>query len=184
MPSPELQNFLAVLRAGDPEAVGRLLDEVEPFLRRVIHLRLVGGRLGHITDTTDVLQSLLKDFLFQAVRDPAGPGAGGLHTYLAAAVRYKILRRLREEARHAGVPPGECKPVSPGPPPDRLAESRDLFEAVRARLPERSRRLLDLRARDHTWAEIAELESDRHDVLRIRLNRDLAGALARLNHQG
>src|SRR5437660_8508293 len=37
MPTAELQDFFAVLHSGDPETVQRLLDEVEPFLRRIIH---------------------------------------------------------------------------------------------------------------------------------------------------
>jgi DNA-directed RNA polymerase specialized sigma24 family protein len=182
MASAELQDFFAVLRGGDQESVGRLLDEVEPFLRRVIHLRLLDGRLGHITDTTDVLQSLLRDFLVQAVCDHEEvPAGGGLRAYLAAAVRYKILRRLRDESRHTGGLPEGCRPVSPEPSPDRLAEFRDLLDVIRARLPERSQRLLGLRAQGRTWAEIADHEGGEHNVLRIRLARDMAGVLDRLD---
>ena len=40
-----------------------MLREMDPFLRRVIRLRLLDGRLRRAVDTTDILQSLLKDFL-------------------------------------------------------------------------------------------------------------------------
>ena len=63
MPTPELQEFFAKIQGDDEEAVEALLQALDPFLRRVIHLRLHDGRLRRAVDTTDILQSLLKDFL-------------------------------------------------------------------------------------------------------------------------
>jgi hypothetical protein len=63
MPTPELQEFFAAIQGGDAGAVEAMLQHIDPFLRRVIHLRLLDGRLRRAVDTTDILQSLLKDFL-------------------------------------------------------------------------------------------------------------------------
>src|SRR5262249_7044817 len=41
MPSPELSEFLSVLRSGDQQAIQNLLRQLDPFLRSVIHLRLI-----------------------------------------------------------------------------------------------------------------------------------------------
>src|SRR5271166_4516977 len=83
MDSSELQKFLAVLQSGDPEAVEELLRQLDPFLRQVIRMQLLDGRLQHITDTTDVLQSLLKDFLARIPADqPSGNRPGSLQAYL------------------------------------------------------------------------------------------------------
>ncbi len=72
MPTPELQEFLARIQGGDEGAVEAMLRELDPFLRRVIRMRLLDGRLRRAVDTTDILQSLLKDFLRQpAAGEPA-----------------------------------------------------------------------------------------------------------------
>ena len=40
MPTPELQEFFAKIQGGDEGAVEAMLQEMDPFLRRVIHMRL------------------------------------------------------------------------------------------------------------------------------------------------
>src|SRR5271165_3230552 len=90
MPTPELQDFFAKIQGGDDGAVEAMLRDMDPFLRRVIHLRLLDGRLRRAVDTTDILQSLLKDFLRQhAAGEPAEASSAQLCAYLAAAVRHK-----------------------------------------------------------------------------------------------
>ena len=116
MPTPELQEFLAKIQGGDERAVEALLEEMDPFLRRVIRLRLLDGRLRRAVDTTDILQSLLKDFLRQpAAGEPAETSSAELCAYLAAAVRHKVQTRLRKERRHAGSLPEEWEPAGPEP---------------------------------------------------------------------
>lgn len=60
--SPEFAEFVQILRGGDPGAVDRLLSWLEPWLRTVIRVRLVGKRLRTVIGVSDVLQSLPKDF--------------------------------------------------------------------------------------------------------------------------
>ena len=127
MPTPELQEFFARIQGGDEAAVEAMLQELDSFLRRVIRLRLLDGRLRQTVDTTDILQSLLKDFLRQpAAGEPAETSSDKLCAYLAAAVRHKVQTRLRKERRHAGSLPEEWEPASPEPDVEWKADSRYL----------------------------------------------------------
>src|SRR5260370_17420448 len=108
MATPELDRFLAVLRKGDREEVDKLLGDLDPFLRRIIHLRLIDGRLRRIADTADIFQSLLKDFMSQ--EHPPVETSAGLSAYLAAAVHHKIQTRMRTERRPAGRLPQNRAP--------------------------------------------------------------------------
>jgi DNA-directed RNA polymerase specialized sigma24 family protein len=184
MPTPELQEFLALIQRGDERAVEALLQEMDPFLRRVIHLRLLDGRLRHAVDTTDILQSLIKDFLRQpSVGEPAETSSAELCAYLAAAVRYKVQTRLRKERRHAGSLPEEWEPASPEPDVGQRVEDHDFAAAIRGRLGESVRLLFDLKAQGLTWHEVAAQLGGRADALRMRLNRAVAAVLTELGDE-
>jgi RNA polymerase sigma factor (sigma-70 family) len=181
MATPELADFFAVLRSGDGQAVEELLRQLDPILRRIIRLRLTDGRLRRLMDTTDIVQSLLKNFLGQSATDhPAATGPDRLCAYLAAAVHHKIYTKMRKERRHAGSLPDGWEPLSPEPPLGQQVESQDLRQAVRARLAEQARRLFDLKVQGLTWAEIAEQTGGHPDALRMRLRRAVATALGEL----
>jgi DNA-directed RNA polymerase specialized sigma24 family protein len=179
MAIPEFSEFFAVLRSRDAAAIEKMLNELEPFLRRVIHLRLMSGRPLPIVDTTDVLQSLLKDFL-QKTAEGTGPAerSGQLAAYLKAAVHRKVSGKARKESRNVGGLPDGWD--VPGPDADvaRRIENDDLFEALRARLGDSERQVLELRARGLTWDEIGVRLGAKPDTLRIGLQRSVAGALA------
>jgi DNA-directed RNA polymerase specialized sigma24 family protein len=178
MPSAELQQFLATLRGGDSQAVDEMMRQLDPFLRRIIHLRLIDGRLRHITDTADIFQSLLKDFLSQD--HPSVETSAGLRAYLATAVHYKIQTRKRKERRHGGHLPDGWETVSSESPAGGHADDQDLCRVIRSRLPEVARRLFDLKAQGLTWAEIAAQVGGQSDALRMQLTRALAPILSEL----
>jgi DNA-directed RNA polymerase specialized sigma24 family protein len=183
MVTAELSDFFAVLRSGDQQAVEQLLCQLDPILRSIIRLRLIDGRLRRLVDTTDIVQSLLKNFLHQGEKDGPPEGAGGLCAYMAAAVHHKIRTKARKEVRNAGSLPVDWEPVSPEPPPGRRVEDRDFSQAVRARLSEPARRVFDLKAQGLTWAEVAGQVGGSPDALRMRLRRAVAAALAGLGHE-
>jgi DNA-directed RNA polymerase specialized sigma24 family protein len=185
MPTPELQEFFAKIQGSDEAAVQAMLQEMDPFLRRVIRMRLLDGRLRRTVDTTDILQSLLKDFLRQpAAGDPAETSSAKLCAYLAAAVRHKVQTKWRKERRHAGSLPEECEPASPEPDVGKHVDDQDFAAAIRSRLDESARLLFDLRAHGLTWQEVAAKVSGRADALRMRLNRSVAVALTELEDKG
>jgi DNA-directed RNA polymerase specialized sigma24 family protein len=184
MASRELQEFFAALRSGDPETVERLLNQLDPSLRRIIRSRLKDVRLRSVADTSDIFQSLLKDFLFQkeSPRSPAESSAG-IYAYLAAAACHKIQAKLRKERRHAGSLADNFAPVSLEPPPTQPLDDRDFVEAVRDRLGEDRRRLFDLAVQGLAWTEISAIVGGNPDALRMRLRRGIAGVLSELGEE-
>jgi RNA polymerase sigma factor (sigma-70 family) len=184
MPTPELQEFFAKIQGRDEAAVQAMLREMDPFLRRVIHMRLLDGRLRRAVDTTDILQSLIEDFLRQpAAGEPAETSSAELCAYLAAAVRHKVQTRLRKERRHLGSLPEEWDPASPEPDVGKCVENQDFVAAIRGRLDESARLLLDLKAQGLTWQEVASKVGGRADALRMRLNRAIAAVLTELEEE-
>jgi hypothetical protein len=59
MPTPELRKFFAKILGSAVGAVEAMLQEMGPFLRPIIRMRFLEGRLRHAVDTTDIFQSLL-----------------------------------------------------------------------------------------------------------------------------
>lgn len=178
MPTADLQKFFALIQGGDDGAIEVMLQELDPFLRRVIRMRLYDGRLRRIVDTTDILQSLFKDFLRRtAANEPAETSSAELCAYLAAAVRHKVQTRLRKERRHAGTLPEEWEPASSEPDVCERVEDQDFAAAIRGRLDESVCLLLDLKTQGLTWQEIAAKVGGRADALRMRLNRAVAAVL-------
>ena len=179
IPTPELQEFFAIIQGDDEQALETMLQELDPFLRRVIRLRLHDGRLRRSVDTTDILQSLLEDFLRQPeAGERAETSSAELSAYLAAAVRHKVQTRLRKERRHAGSLPRDWEPASPEPDVGQRVEVQDFAAAIRGRLDASTCLLFDLKAQGLTWQEIAAQVGGRADALRMRLTRTVAALLA------
>jgi DNA-directed RNA polymerase specialized sigma24 family protein len=184
MASRELQEFFAALRSGDPQTAESLLDRLEPSLRRIIRARLQDARVRRVADTSDIFQSLLKDFLFQreSQRSPSESSAG-MYAYLAAAACHKIQAKLRKERRHVGSLADDFEPVSPGPAVSQRLENRDLIEAVRERLGEDRRLLFELTMQGLAWTEISAIVGGSPDALRMRLRRGIASVLSELGEE-
>jgi DNA-directed RNA polymerase specialized sigma24 family protein len=184
MASRELQEFFAALRSGDPRTAESLLDRLEPSLRRIIRARLQDARVRRVADTSDIFQSLLKDFLFQRQGEHSpSQSAAGMYAYLAAAASHKIQAKLRKERRHAGSLADDFEPATTESPAGERLENRDLIEAIRERLAEDRRLLFDLTLRGLTWAEISAIVGGQPDTLRMRLRRGIASALSELGEQ-
>ena len=179
----EFREFLEILRSGDAEAVDQLLGEFDPFMRRAIRLRLFDRRARRVVDTADILQSLLKDFLERERTDESGAAAEKLQAYLAAAARYKVASKVRKEKRRAANLSDVAEPASPEPSSCQQVEDREQIEALRNRLDDRHRRLLDLSAQGMTWRQIADEIGGHPDTLRIELRRSIAAALAPMRDQ-
>jgi DNA-directed RNA polymerase specialized sigma24 family protein len=185
MAGPELPEFLHILQSGDQQAIAALLRELDPFLRKIIRLRLVDGRLRRVVDTTDIFDSLLKDFLARkTVGQAPAETAAGLRAYLAAAVHHKIQTRARKERRHAGRLPHNWEVPDPETTPSVRVEAEDFHEAVRERLSAQTQRLFDLKTRGLSWNEIAAQVGGSPDALRMRLTRAVAAALSGLGCNG
>jgi hypothetical protein len=176
------QKFIEILRSGDAEAVDRLLADFDPFLRRAIRLRLFDRRARRVVDTSDILQSLLKDYLSREGTDGAAASSRRLRAYLTAAAKYKVSSKTRKERRRIADLSDVAEPVSAEPLPSKQAEDRDFIDAIRSRLKEDDRRLFDLSQQGRTWRQIAYEIGGHPDTLRIQLRRSVAAALAEIRH--
>ncbi len=176
------QEFFEILRNGDAEAVDRLLSDFDPFLRRAIRLRLFDPRTRRIVDTSDILQSLLKDYLSRKGTDGGDASATRLRAYLTAAAQYKVSSKTRKERRRTAELDDVAEPVSSEPTPSKQAEDRDFIDAIRSRLDEGGRRLFDLSQQGRTWRDIASEIGGHADTLRMQLRRSVAAVLAEIRH--
>ena len=181
--APEFQEFLQILSGNDAEALERLLEWLQPWLRVIIRSRLAGQRLGGGAGVSDILQSLLKDFVGRANRQAEKP----LRTiqterYLMAAVEMKIRAKFRKERRHAGS-------LSEWPEPrgsvsvDKDVEGDDFVASVRRRLDDGSQELFDLRMQGLSWPQLSGMIGESPDALRMRLRRSVAAAMWGLNRR-
>lgn len=176
------QKFIEILRSGNPEAVDRLLADFDPFLRRAIRLRLFDRRTRRLVDTSDIFQSLLKDFLERKGTEEAAASSQRLKAYLKAAVQYKIASKNRKERRRVADLEDVAEPVSRERPTSESVEDRDLIHAIRSRLDDANGRLFDLSRQGHTWRQIADELGGHPDTLRIQLRRSVAAALGEIRN--
>jgi DNA-directed RNA polymerase specialized sigma24 family protein len=185
MTMPNLSDFFAALQSGDEQAVAEMFRAIDPFLRRTIHLRLIDGRLSHVAHTTDILQSLLKDFLARKENAPTPDGdSGALCAYLANAVRNKVVAKYRKEDRRTGGLPADWQGAGAESAETLRIDAEDFNRVIRDRLPEPDRVLLDLRTEGRTWPEIAAQVRGNPDALRMRLTRAVAAIIAALDREG
>jgi RNA polymerase sigma factor (sigma-70 family) len=176
------QEFLKIIGSNDQETVEQAIARMEPWLHRVIHLRLNGGRLRRLADTGDIFQSLIKDFVAKgAYAQPSLEYGPSFKQYLLGAVRNKIRAHLRKERRNSGSLDGHPEPLSREAEPTDEVEQRDLLDAVRNRLSNEDRSLFELRRQCFTWPEITEMVGGQPDSLRMRLRRSVAAAILDLD---
>jgi hypothetical protein len=173
--SPDFAEFQAAVRRADLPAAVALLRRFEPALRSVIRRHLADDRLRRVFETSDILQSVLKDFL-RRQRSADRPPVNDDHIwgYLLQMVRRKIATKARRKAPEL-LPDGFDQPAGGPAPPDRVAD-RLLLRDTRDRLPPAEQTLFDRIADGHTWTEIAAGTNQTPNGLRMRLRRAIAKA--------
>jgi RNA polymerase sigma-70 factor (ECF subfamily) len=184
MKNAPFQNLVRALRAGDPRAAEELVREYEPLIRRVVRLRLTDPRLRRAFDSVDVCQSILAQFFERTVRgqfDLSTPE--GLRKLLVKMALHKFVDKARHEQYHAGGLPDAWEPADAGPTPPERALQQDLLQAIRGRLTEKERALLDQRAEGHSWEEIARGTGQSADALRMTHARLVARIRQELKHE-
>ncbi len=185
----EFRDLLARARAGNRRAAADLVRQLEPELRRAVHVRLADPRLRRVVDSVDICQSVLANF-FLRVRlgefDLDEPGQ--LLRLLSVMARNKVQDRARRQQaqkrdlrRLEGQAGGDLDALAGGAPdPVRVVASRDLLQEVRKLLSEEERRLADHRADGLAWPEIAARVGGEASALRKKLTRALDRVTARL----
>jgi RNA polymerase sigma factor (sigma-70 family) len=177
-----LDNLLDRLCDGDAAAAERVFVEFEPYLRKAIR-RQLRGRLRHIFDSADILQSVWVDVL-RGFRERSWrfADADQLRGFLFVATRNRLIDRSRkylkasrEESLGEDERPGEL--VSTQPRPSETVQANDLWSRLLASCPPAHRGLLYLRREGYSLAEIAARTGLHRDSVR-RILRTLAGNVA------
>jgi DNA-directed RNA polymerase specialized sigma24 family protein len=180
MDTPDFDKFLMALRAGDEQATAELVRRYEPYLRKIIRMRMTDPCLRRVFDSVDICQSVLGEF-FRQLADGSyqfeNPDC--LRALLATMARNKVIARARHERRHGGGIPENSDLLAARPRPDEQVLTRDLVQAIRDRLSAQECRLLEQRLEGRTWPEIAAADGGQADALRIMWAR----AVARIRRQ-
>jgi len=190
----DFERFLDAVRRGDRQAADELARRLEPYLRRVIHLRLTNRKLRQVLDSMDICQSILGVFF-------ANANSRWLQIKTERELQHLLVtmavNRLRSRARHerrrlASIPEG-WEREDEAPDPCKTASDHDLHEALRSRLTAEELWLFEQnQVQGRTWGEIARDPTERpatlrdagNDALRIRLARGLARVQRELRERG
>jgi RNA polymerase sigma factor (sigma-70 family) len=178
-----LDALLEKLNGGDPGAAERAFVAYEPYLRKVVR-RLLPAQLRRKFDSIDVVQSVYGDVL-TAFR------AGGmrfatvaqLRAFLIRATRNRFIDRVRQHKtavrleQPLGETDGRRAALSLQPRPSEAAAAEELWERLLSMCPPEHHRVLQLRRRGATAAEIAA-EVDMHEGSVRRILRELSVRLA------
>jgi RNA polymerase sigma-70 factor (ECF subfamily) len=173
--------LLLRVRDGDQQAAAELLRVYEPYVRRVVRMRLTDSYLRRQFDSSDFCQSVMGDFFVRCILgqfDLQSPGQ--LVSLLAKMAQNKVIDHTRrQKAARRDVRRLESDGVDEGavagtdPTPSRVASGKELLDMVRARLTEKDRYLAGERASGRTWQELADELGENADALRMRLSRAL-----------
>lgn len=166
-------------RSGDEVASEELVRGFEPFIQRIVRLRLRRHAkfqpLRHDVGSSDVCQSVFRS-LFRGLRENRYElrEPRDLERLLQAMIRFNVatkarrsgvtLRKLVDDFEHEGW-------LDSAPGPEEEVADQDLLEAIQERLTARELELLAMRLDDVSWAEIGRKAGCTAAAARVRLAR-------------
>lgn len=175
MSTPEFTDLFVAARNGDESAFADWLLEYEPYLRRVIHLRLTDVRLRRLFETMDIYQSVAGDFLRWAGEgDGAFASREKVRNFLVTMVVNKINAKARAAKNRPVSLPTGYEPAAGDPSPSQHMAGREAAAAIRAKLSEEEAWLLDERGDGRTWRDLAAERGRNPDTLRMQYVRLIA----------
>ncbi len=180
-PANEFADLLERVRRGDREALGELLSQYEPALRRFARAHL-GPTLRPYADSLDLVQSAHKSMM---VALWSGRYEFSSPEKLLALAKTILQRKVAHLAQHAGrqrrtdagpgddsSPPGPIQSLrSPDSGPAEAAEFHNALEHVCRQLTQRERHILMLLVQGHTRKEIAEALGEDPHAFRVYWGR-------------
>jgi RNA polymerase sigma factor (sigma-70 family) len=178
MPSAnEFEDLLGRIRQGDREALGALLSEYEPALRRAARAYL-GPALRPHADSLDLVQSVYKSLMVALWSNDYEFSRPEKLLALAKTILKRKVARLAEQVsrqqRPATAPgadgshPRRLRSLrSPEADPAEAAEFHSALEHVCRQLSERERHILGLLLQGHTRKEIAEALGEKPHAFRV-----------------
>lgn len=186
------ESFLTLLRRActrDERAAEELVRGYEAELRRFIRFRFTDPALRRFLDSLDICQSVLASFFVHLQEG----GVRATHPRQLASLLFTMAQnKVRDKARQHysekhggnmldGAPRELANQVRDAQPdPADIVAGRELVLAVRNRLSEADRALLDRWLDGVEWSEISELSGEKPDALRKRLSRSIDRAATEL----
>lgn len=185
---PTFRDLMSRVRAGDEQAAEELVRLYVPAIRLVVRRRLHDPSLRSLFESMDICQSILAGFF---VRVALGQYELDTEEQLRKLLVTMALNKLRNhkqsqeaarrDARRTQKDSSAVREVvDPYPSPGQLAANRELLQALRSRLSEEERQLVELREQECSWAEIAERVGSKPDTVRMRYHRAIDRVLDEL----
>lgn len=185
----EFLELLEKVRCGDPAATTLLVQRFEPEVRRFIRFRLSSPALRRTFDSLDICQSVLCRFFVDIsegrleLNDPRQ-----LTALLLTMARNKLCDKVRQAhsdrqdiRRQEHVTDETVLGIADSADtPSEIVGVQEILNAVRQRLTEEERFLVDQRLAGRGWQELAEELGDSVDTLRKRMTRSIDTAAAQL----
>jgi len=179
---PEADDFHDLIRrtrSGDEDAAAALVAHFEPYILRVVRLRMRQrgdyDRLRHDLGSGDVCQSVFKSFFLRLkhgrfeLNQPKD-----MEKLLNSMIRFKIATHARRHAvTFREILEGEL-PIDradPRPDPERIVADQDLSETILKLFSMDELEILNRRLDEQTWTEIAAALGGSAQALRKKLER-------------
>jgi RNA polymerase sigma-70 factor (ECF subfamily) len=163
------------VRAGDQAAAADLVREYEPEVRRYVRLRLTAPGLRRFLDSVDICQSVLANFF---VRVAAGQfdleEPNDLIRLLVRMAYNKVVDYARRPSSRRDRDGGSglwSNLSAGGQNPSEVVADEELLRAVRCRLTDEERVLVEERSAGLGWQEIAAARGGTPDAWRKKLER-------------
>lgn len=170
------------VRSGDPQAAEDLVRQYEPYVKRVIRIRMEDRRLGRLFDSMDFCQSVLASFF---ARVSAGQFDLREPEQLVALLRKMVMNKVasasrkqrqkrRDQHRQTELETGMINELAGSDPtPSQIVANKDLVSQVRKRLSEEEQQIADLRAQGMAWEEVAAKVGGNAQARRMQLARGM-----------
>lgn len=182
-------SFIERIRAGDEIAARELVRDFEGVIRREVRLRVDDHRLLRAFDSMDISQSVLTSFFKRAetgqfeIETPEK-----LASLLIGMTRNKVahqVRRARAGRRDFRMTVStridEISVASSTQGPCEIASDVDLIDAIKHRLDDEERQIVDLRTEGWEWPEIAKRLGGTPQARRMQLTRAVHRVAKALN---
>ena len=173
----DFHDLILKVRSGDQDAATSLVSQFEPFILRVVRLRMRNRgdfeRLRHDVGSIDVCQSVFKS-LFVRLKEGRFDlnQPQDMEKLLSSMIRFKIANKAhRLSVIYREALNLEFDLVAPGPGPEKSVDDQDLAEAVLGLFSLEELELLNRKLDDQSWPEIAAVLGASPDALRKKLDR-------------
>lgn len=181
-PDDRLAQLLERAQTGDRNAVGDLIAEFEPEVRRFVRFRLSSTGLRRIVDSTDLAQSVFARFFVYL--DGGGKvfeDIDQLRRYLMAAARNTVIDRTRKELAgkrdqrrlQVGASEALAQFARNVNTPSQDVAKNEILSQIQSALNSDERYLVEQWQSGRTWEELAKELGRQPDAIRKQMSRAL-----------